>query len=153
ADFTNKTGDPVFDDTLRQGLAVQLEQSPFLSLVSDRQTEQTLQLMGKPGTQKLTPEIARELCERLGSKAYLTGTISSMGSQYVRGISAVNCQTGDPLAQEQLLADSKEKVLPKLGEAANRLRERLGESLKSVQKLATPIEQATTPSLEALQAY
>lgn len=153
ADFTNKTGDPVFDDTLRQGLAVQLEQSPFLSLVSDRQTQQTLQLMGKPSGQRLTPEIARELCERIGSKAYLGGTISNIGSQYVLGISAVNCQTGDPLAQEQVLADSKEKVLPKLGEAVIKLRERLGESLKSVQKLATPIEQATTPSLEALQAY
>jgi tetratricopeptide (TPR) repeat protein len=153
ADFTNKTGDAVFDDTLRQGLAVQLEQSPFLSLVSDQRARQTLQLMGKPADQKLTPEIARELCERTASKAYLSGTISSLGSQYVLGISAVNCQTGDTLAQEQVTADSKERVLPALGEAATKLRGRLGESLKSVQKLATPIEQATTPSLEALQAY
>ncbi len=153
ADFTNKTGDAVFDDTLRQGLVVQLEQSPFLSLVSERQAQQTLQLMGKPAGEKLTPELARELCQRVGSKAYLSGTISNIGSQYVLGISAVNCQTGDPLAQEQVLANSKEQVLPKLGEAAIKLRERLGESLKSVQKLATPIEQATTPSLEALQAY
>ncbi len=153
ADFTNKTGDAVFDDTLRQGLAVQLEQSPFLSLISDQRAQQTLQLMGKSAGHKLTPELARELCQRTGSKAYLSGTIASLGSQFVLGLSAINCQTGDTLAQEQVLADSKEKVLPKLGEAAIKLREKLGESLKSVQKLATPIEQATTPSLEALQAY
>src|SRR6266446_4232059 len=153
ADFTNKTSDAVFDDALRQGLAVQLEQSPFLSLISDQRTRQTLQLMGRPENQKLTPEIARELCERTASKAYLSGTISSLGTQYVLGINAVNCQTGDTLAQEQATADSKEHVLTALGEAATKLRSRLGESLKSVHKLATPIEQATTPSLEALQAY
>jgi serine/threonine protein kinase/tetratricopeptide (TPR) repeat protein len=153
ADFTNKTGDAVFDDTLRQGLAVQLEQSPFLSLISDQRARQTLQLMGKSADTKLTPEIARELCERTASKAFLSGTISSMGSQYVMGIKAVNCQTGDTLSQEQVIANSKEQVLPALGQAATKLRERLGESLKTVQKLATPIEQATTPSLDALQAY
>ena len=153
ADFTNKTSDAVFDDALRQGLAVQLEQSPFLSLVSDQRTRQTLQLMGKSPDAKLTPEIARELCERTASKAYLSGTISNIGSQYVLGINAVNCQTGDMLAQEQATADSKEHVLGALGDAANKLREKLGESLKTVHKLATPIEQATTPSLEALQAY
>ncbi len=153
ADFTNKTNDAVFDDALRQGLAVQLEQSPFLSLISDLRTRQTLQLMGKSPDAKLTPEVARELCERTASKAYLSGTISNIGSQYVLGINAVNCQTGDTLAQEQATADSKEHVLAALGEAATKLRERLGESLKSVRKLATPIEQATTPSLEALQAY
>jgi tetratricopeptide (TPR) repeat protein len=153
ADFTNKTGDAVFDDALRQGFAVQLEQSPFLSLVSDQQTRQALQLMGKSADAKLTPEIARELCERTASKAYLSGSISSLGTQYVLGINAVNCQTGDTLAQEQATADSKEHVLAALGEAATKLREKLGESLKSVHKLATPIEQATTPSLEALQAY
>jgi serine/threonine protein kinase/Flp pilus assembly protein TadD len=153
ADFTNKTGDAVFDDTLRQGLAVQLEQSPFLSLISDQRTRQALQLMGKSPDQKLTPEIAREICERTASKAYLSGTISSMGSSYVMGINAVNCQTGDTIAHEQVMASSKEQVLPALGTAATKLRERLGESLKTVQKLATPIEQATTPSLEALQAY
>jgi eukaryotic-like serine/threonine-protein kinase len=153
ADFTNKTGDAVFDDALRQGLAVQLEQSPFLSLVSDQRTRQTLQLMGKPAETKLTPEIARELCTRTASKAFLSGTISSLGTQYVLGISAVNCQTGDTLAQEQVTADSKEHVLTALGAAATKLRERLGESLKTVNMLATPIEQATTPSLEALQAY
>jgi tetratricopeptide (TPR) repeat protein len=153
ADFTNKTNDAVFDDALRQGLAVQLEQSPFLSLISDQRTRQTLQLMGKSPDAKLTPEIARELCERTASKAYLSGTISNIGSQYVLGINAVNCQTGDTLAQEQATADSKEHVLGALGDAANKLREKLGESLKTVHKLATPIEQATTPSLEALQAY
>jgi tetratricopeptide (TPR) repeat protein len=153
ADFTNKTNDAVFDDALRQGLAVQLEQSPFLSLISDQRTRQTLQLMGKSPDAKLTPEVARELCERTASKAYLSGTISNIGSQYVLGINAVNCQTGDTLAQEQATADSKEHVLAALGESANKLREKLGESLKTVHKLATPIEQATTPSLEALQAY
>src|SRR5579859_7214399 len=153
ADFTNKTGDAVFDDTLRQGLTVQLEQSPFLSLISDQRARQTLQLMGKPADAKLTPQIARDLCTRTGSKAYLTGTISSLGSAYVLGLNAVNCQTGDSLAQEQVTADSKEHVLTALGEASTKLREKLGESLKSVQKLATPIEQATTPSLEALQAF
>jgi serine/threonine protein kinase/Flp pilus assembly protein TadD len=153
ADFTNKTGDAVFDEALRQGLAVQLEQSPFLSLVSDQQSRQTLQLMGKPSDTRLTPEIARELCERMASKAYIGGTISSLGSQYVLGINAVNCQTGDMLAQEQTTADSKEHVLSALGDAATKLRGKLGESLKTVHKLATPIEQATTPSLDALQAY
>ncbi|HMH78779.1 MAG TPA: serine/threonine-protein kinase, partial [Candidatus Acidoferrum sp.] len=115
ADFTNKTNDAVFDDALRQGLAVQLEQSPFLSLISDQRTRQTLQLMGKPADARLTPEIARELCERTASKAYLSGTISNIGSQYVVGINAVNCQTGDTLAQEQATADSKEHVLGALG--------------------------------------
>jgi serine/threonine protein kinase/tetratricopeptide (TPR) repeat protein len=153
ADFTNKTGDAVFDDALRQGLAVQLEQSPFLSLVSDQQARQTLQLMGKSPDARLTPEIARELCERMTSKAYIGGTISNLGTQYVLGITAVNCQTGDLLAQEQSTADSKEHVLSALGDAATRLRAKLGESLKTVHKLATPIEQATTPSIEALQSY
>jgi serine/threonine protein kinase/Flp pilus assembly protein TadD len=153
ADFVNKTGDAVFDDTLRQGLTVQLEQSPFLSLISDQRMRQTLQLMGKPENQKLTPEIAREACQRLGSKAYLTGTISNLGSQYVIGLSAINCTTGEPLTQEQVTADSKEHVLSALGTASGKLRERLGESLKTVNNLSTPIEQATTPSLDALQAY
>jgi len=153
ADFNNKTGEPVFDDTLRQGLAAQLEQSPFLSLVSEQRVEQTLQLMGRPPDTKLSPEIARELCQRVGSKAYLSGSISTIGSQYVIGTSAVSCQTGDYLAQEQVTADSKEHVLKALGMSSTKLRERLGESLKTIQKLDTPIEQATTPSLEALQAY
>jgi eukaryotic-like serine/threonine-protein kinase len=153
ADFINKTGDAVFDETLRQGLAVQLEQSPFLSLISEQRTQETLRLMGRSPDTKLTPEVARDLCERAGSKAYLSGSISSLGSQYVIGLSAVDCQTGDSLLREQVTADSKERVLPALGDAATKLRGKLGESLKTVQKLATPIEQATTPSLEALQAY
>jgi serine/threonine protein kinase/tetratricopeptide (TPR) repeat protein len=153
ADFTNKTGDPIFDDTLRQGLAAQLQQSPFLSLLSEQRIQQTLRLMGLPPEGKLSPVVAGDLCQRAGSKAYLNGTISSMGSQYVISVSAVNCRTGDSLAQEQFTADGKENVLKALGEASTQLREKLGESLKTVQKLDTPIEQATTPSLEALQAY
>jgi len=153
AGFTNNTGDPIFDDTLRQGLAAQLQQSPFLSLVSDQRIQQTLRLMGRPPDAKLSPAIAGELCQRAGSKAYLTGSISSMGSAYVIGVSAVNCQTGDSLAQEQVPANGKESVLKALGTASTQLREKLGESLKTVQKLDTPIDQATTPSLEALQAY
>ena len=153
ADFNNKTGDPVFDDTLQQGLAVQLEQSPFLSPISDQRVQQMLQLMGRPRGTKITTEIARDLCARSGSKAYLTGSISSLGSQYVIGINAINCQTGDDLAQEQITADGKEHVLKALGDASTRLRQKLGESLKTIQKLDAPIDQATTPSLEALQAY
>jgi tetratricopeptide (TPR) repeat protein/predicted Ser/Thr protein kinase len=153
ADFSNKTGDAVFEDALRQGLAVQLEQSPFLSLISEQRIQQTLRLMGRPADTKLTPEVARDLCQRAGSKAYLSGTISSLGSQYVIGIKAVQCQTGDTLVQEQTTANSKEQVLGALSEAATKLRGKLGESLRTVQNLDTPIEQATTPSLEALEAY
>jgi len=153
ADFNNKTGDAIFDDTLRQGLAAQLQQSPFLSLVSDQRVQQTLRLMGKPPDAKLSPAVIADLCQRAGSKAYLSGSISNLGSQYVIGVNAVNCQTGDYLAQEQVTANGKENVLKALGEASTKLREKLGESLKTVQRLDTPIEQATTPSLEALQAY
>jgi eukaryotic-like serine/threonine-protein kinase len=153
ADFNNKTGDAIFDDTLRQGLAAQLQQSPFLSLLSEQRIQQTLRLMGRPPDTKLSPPIIGDLCQRAGSKAYLSGSISNLGSQYVIGVNAVNCQTGDYLAQEQVTANGKENVLKALGEASTKLREKLGESLKTVQKLDTPIEQATTPSLEALQAY
>jgi len=153
ADFVNKTGDPIFDDTLRQGLAAQLQQSPFVTLVSDQKIQQTLKLMGKPPETKLSPAIAADLCMRAGSKAYLSGTISSIGSDYVIGVSAVNCQTGDSLAQEQVTASGKDNVLKALGGVSTALREKLGESLKTVKKLDTPIEQATTPSLEALQAF
>jgi len=153
ADFVNKTGDPIFDDTLRQGLAAQLQQSPFLSLVSDQKIQQTLKQMGKPADTKLSPAIAADLCMRVGSKAYLSGTISSIGSEYVIGVSAVNCQTGDSLAQEQVTASGKENVLKALGATSTTLREKLGESLKTVRKLDTPIEQVTTPSLEALQSF
>jgi eukaryotic-like serine/threonine-protein kinase len=153
ANFTNKTGDPVFDETLRQGLAAQLQQSPFLSLVSDQRIQEELRLMGIPLDTKLSPTVVGDLCQRLGSKAYLGGTISSIGSQYVIGVSAVNCRTGDSVAQEQVTANGKEAVLSALDKASIKLREQLGESLKTIQKLDTPIEQATTPSLEALQAY
>jgi serine/threonine protein kinase/predicted Zn-dependent protease len=153
ANFTNKTGDPVFDETLRQGLAAQLQQSPFLSLVSDQRIQQELRLMGIPLDTKLSPAAVGDLCQRLGSKAYLSGTISSIGSQYVIGVSAVNCRTGDSVAQQQVTANGKEAVLSALDKASTKLREQLGESLKTIQKLDTPIEQATTPSLEALQAY
>ncbi len=153
ADFTNKTGDAVFDDTLRQGLAAQLQQSPFLSLVSDQKVQQTLLMMGLPADAKLTPEVARDVCKRGASKAYLSGSISKLGTQYVIGINAVNCQTGDSLGRQQVTADNKEAVLKALDTATVKLRETLGESLKTIQKLDTPIEAATTPSLEALQAY
>jgi Flp pilus assembly protein TadD/predicted Ser/Thr protein kinase len=153
ADFTNTTGDPVFDGTLRQGMTVQLEQSPFLSLVSEQQIQQTLLLMGQRGDAKLTPVIARELCQRTGSAAVLEGSIANLGSQYVLGFKAVNCRTGDSLAQEQATADGKERILKALGEAAAKLRQKLGESLSTVQKFDTPVEQATTASLEALQVY
>ena len=153
ANFTNKTGDAVFDETLRQGLAAQLQQSPFLSLVSEQRIQQELRLMGVPQDTKLSPTVAGDLCQRLGSKAYLSGSISSIGSQYVIGVGAVNCRTGDSIAQEQVTANGKESVLSALDKASTKLREQLGESLKTIQKLDTPIEQATTPSLEALQAY
>jgi len=153
ANFTNKTGDPVFDETLRQGLAAQLQQSPFLSLVSEQRIQQELRLMGVPPESKLTPKMAGELCERLGSKVYLGGSISNIGNQYVVGVNAVNCQTGDSVAQEQVTANGKEAVLSALGTASTKLREQLGESLKTIHELDTPIEQASTPSLEALQAY
>ncbi len=153
SDFINTTGDSVFDDTLKQGLSVQLEQSPFLDLVSERKINETLKLMGRPAGDRLTPEVTREVCQRIGSKAMLTGSIASLGSQYVIGLKALNCNTGDLLAEEQQQAAGKEAVLKALDAAAVSLRSKLGESLSSVQQYATPLEEATTPSLEALQAY
>jgi eukaryotic-like serine/threonine-protein kinase len=153
ADFTNTTGDSVFDGTLRQGLTVQLEQSPFLSLVPDQRIQQTLRLMGQPPDARLTLEIARDLCQRTEGAAVLDGSIASLGSQYVLGLKAENCRTGDSLAGEQVRATGKEQVLAAMDKAAANLRSKLGESLSTVQKFDTPIEQATTPSLEALQAY
>jgi serine/threonine protein kinase/Tfp pilus assembly protein PilF len=153
ADFTNTTGDPVFDEALRQGLSVQLEQSPFLSLISDQQIQQTLQMMGqKPGA-KLTPEIAREVCQRTGSAAVLDGSIAQIGSQYNMILKAVNCSNGKTLTSTEALASDKNQVLEALAKAASEIRNKLGESLSTVQKFDTPLEQATTPSLEALQAY
>jgi Tfp pilus assembly protein PilF len=153
ADFTNTTGDSVFDDTLKQGLAVQLEQSPFLKLVSERRVNETLKLMGRPAGDRLTPEVTREVCQRTSSKAMLAGSIAPLGSQYVIGLKAVNCDMGDVLAEAQEQAAGKEAVLKALDAAAVSLRGKLGESLSSVQKYATPVEEATTASLEALKGY
>jgi hypothetical protein len=153
SDFDNKTGDSVFDDTLKQGLSVQLEQSPFLDLVSERKVNETLKLMGRPAGDRLTPEVTQEVCQRTGSKAMLNGSIAGLGNQYVIGLKAVNCETGDVLAEAQEQAAGKEAVLKALDAAAVSLRGKLGESLSSVQKYATPVEEATTPSLEALKAY
>ena len=152
-DFANTTGDAVFDDTLKQALSIQLEQSPFLSLVSEQRVQQTLRLMGQPADARLISKIARELCQRVEGTAVLEGAIASLGSDYVVGLKAMNCGTGNTLAQEQGTANSKEQVLKVLDGAAVKLRGKLGESLSTVEKYATPIEQATTPSLEALQAY
>src|SRR6058998_1184066 len=153
ADFTNTTGDAVFDDTLKTALNVSLRQSPFLNVLSDSGVAKTLKLMTRPADTKLTPEVARELCQRAGSKAYIAGSIAGLGSQYVLGLKAVNCQSGDLLVQEQITAAAKEKVLDTLGQAASKLRGELGESLATVQKLDVPLAEATTSSLEALQAY
>ena len=153
ADFANSTGDPVFDDTLRQALSVALNQSPFLNVLPENKVAATLKLMSRPAGTKLTPEVTHELCQRAGSKAYIAGSIASLGSQYVLGLKVVNCQSGDPLAEQQVTATSKEKVLDALGEAASKLRTELGESLATVQKFDVPLEQATTVSLDALKAY
>jgi len=153
ADFANSTGDAVFDDTLKTALSVSLNQSPFLNVLAENKVGETLKLMSRPAGTKLTPEVTRELCQRAGSKAYLAGSIASLGSQYVLGLKAVNCQSGDPLAEQQVTAASKEKVLDALGEAASKLRTQLGESLATVQKLDVSLSEATTSSLEALKAY
>ena len=153
ADFTNTTGDAVFDDTLKTALNVSLRQSPFLNVLSDSGVAKTLKLMTRPADTKLTPEMARELCQRAGSKAYIAGSIAGLGSQYVLGLKAVNCQSGDLLVQEQITAAAKEKVLDALGEASSKLRGELGESLATVQKFDVPLDEATTSSLEALKAH
>ncbi|MGB0109925.1 MAG: serine/threonine-protein kinase, partial [Terriglobales bacterium] len=153
SDFANSTGDAVFDDTLKTALNLSLRQSPFLNVFSDSEVAKTLQEMTRPASTKLTPEVARELCQRAGSKAYIAESIGSLGSEYVLGLKAVNCQSGDTLAQEQVTAASKEKVLDALGEAASKLRGELGESLATVQKFDVPLSEATTSSLEALKAY
>ncbi|HEX4714316.1 MAG TPA: protein kinase, partial [Ktedonobacteraceae bacterium] len=153
ADFTNTTGDSVFDRTLQQGLWVHLEQSPFLNLVSYKRIGQTLALMTKPKDTRLTPELAREVCQRTGSAATIEGSIANLGSQYVIGLMAVNCVNGDVLAQEQVAAEGKEQVMKALGTAATGLRKKLGESLRSVEKYDAPIDGVTTSSLEALQAF
>ncbi len=153
ADFANSTGDAVFDDTLKTALSIALNQSPFLNVLSDNKVAATLKLMMRPRDTKLTPDVVRELCQRAGSKAYIAGAIANLGGDYVLGLKTVNCQSGELLAQEQVTVTTKEKVLETLGTVASKLRGELGESLASVQKLDVPLEQATTSSLEALQAY
>ena len=153
ADFDNKTGDAVFDGTLRQGLSVQLEQSPFLSLVSESGIQQGLRLMGQPAEAKLTPELARDLCQRAGGTAVLDGSIAQIGTQYLLTLKAVTCSNGELLASTEAEASDKSHILDALGKAASEIRNKLGESLSTVQKFDTPLQQATTPSLEALQAY
>jgi len=153
ADFANTSGDPVFDGTLRQGLSVQLEQSPFLNLVSDQRIADTMKQMEQSPGARLTKEMAHQLCQRVNAKAVIDGTIASLAPQYVLGLTASNCRTGETLAQEQVTASDKQHVLETLAKAASELRGKLGESLASVQKFDTPLEQATTSSLEALQAY
>jgi serine/threonine protein kinase len=153
AGFTNTTGDPVFDDTLRQGLSVQLEQSPFLSLVPDDRIQQALRMMGRKPDAKLTPEIAQDLCQRVGSAAAIEGSIAQIGTPYLLTVKAVNCSNGETLASTEAQASDKNHVLDALGKASSEIRSKLGESLSTVQKFNTPLEQATTPSLEALKAY
>jgi serine/threonine protein kinase/tetratricopeptide (TPR) repeat protein len=152
ADFVNKTGDPVFDDALKQALTIQLNQSPFLNIVSDRKIEETLKLMGQPAAQPITPELAKDVCIRTGSKATVLGSISNLGGQYVIGLNAISCGDGDTLASEQGTAADKRGVLKALSKAAGKLRGKLGESLATVERFDVPVE-ATTPSLEAWKAF
>jgi DNA-binding winged helix-turn-helix (wHTH) protein/tetratricopeptide (TPR) repeat protein len=153
ADIANNTGDPVFDTTLREALEIELEQSPYLMLVPEQRIQNSLRLMGKAADARLTPEVAREVCQRTAGEAVLDGSIAKLGNQYVLGLRAVNCRTGDHLSDLQTTAAGKEQVLKALGDISGQLRRKLGESLATLQKFDTPIEEATTPSLEALQAY
>jgi eukaryotic-like serine/threonine-protein kinase len=153
ADFANSTGDPVFDGTLRQGLAVQLEQSPFLSLVPEDRVQQTLQMMSQPADARLTPQLAREVCQRTASAAMLQGSIATLGNQYVVGLRAENCRTGKVLDDQLVQAAKKEDVLNALSQMASKFRARVGESLATVQQHDVPLEEASTSSLQALQAY
>src|SRR5580692_5404913 len=153
ADVANSTGEPVFDNTLKQALSISLRQSPFLNILSDSKVATTLTLMTRPPNTQITSEVAREICQRTRSNAYIGGTISALGKEYVLGLRAASCETGDVLAEEQATADRKEEVLSALGKAAAKLREKLGESLASVTKYNQPLEEATTSSLEALQQY
>ncbi len=152
-DFTNTTGDAMFDETLRQGLTVQLEQSPFLNLVTEERIRQVLRMMGQPADTRLTPAVAQEICERTASAAVLDGSIAPLGSQYVLGLRAVDCRNGRVLDTEQAQVARKEDVLNALSQIASRFRTRVGESLATVEKYDTPLIDATTPSLEALKAY
>jgi tetratricopeptide (TPR) repeat protein len=152
ADFANSTGDPIFDDTLKQALTTALRQSPFLNVLSDNRATATLRLMTRPPNTPLTPDVTREICQRADGKAWIQGSIASIGAEYIIGLKAVNCQSGDILAQEQVTAAGKEQVLDTLGQAASQLRRELGETLASVQKFDVPLRQATTSSLDALKA-
>jgi len=152
-DFVNSTGDAVFDGTLREGLSVELEQSPFLSLLSEEGIHHTLRMMGQPTNVRLGPEVVREVCQRTSSAAALDGSIALIGTRYNLILKAVHCASGDLLASSQAQANDKSHVLDALGKVASEMRSKLGESLSSLQKYNTPLEQATTPSLEALQAY
>jgi len=153
ADFSNSTDDTVFDDTLKQALAIQLEQSPFLNVLSDQKINQTLKLMNRPPSEKITRDVAREICQRSNSRALLTGSIVAVGNQYVIGLKALDCHSGDTISSAQAQAENRDRVLKALGEAGNDLREKLGESLASVAKFNKPLDQATTSSLEALKAF
>src|SRR5262245_28240202 len=153
AGFENSSGEPVFDFTLRQGLAAQLSQSPFLNIVPDERLRETLRLMGRVPDDRLSHEVALEVCRRQAVKAMLDGSITRLGRSYVVAVQATNCQTGESIAREQASVDGKEEVLGALGRMASRLRRTLGESLASIQRFDVPIEQITTPSLEALHAY
>jgi eukaryotic-like serine/threonine-protein kinase len=153
SDFVNTTGDPVFDGTLRQALAVQLEQSPYLNIFPQERVRDTLRYMGHSPDERVTPDLARQVCQREGVKAVLNGSISAVGTQYVVGVEAVNCLTGDNLAREQIPVDKKEQVLGAVGKVASNLRSKLGESLASLQKFDAPVEEATTSSLEALKYF
>lgn len=152
AEFANSTGDPIFDGSLRLGLTIQLEQSPFLSIVSDQRVQQTLRMMGQPAEAKLTPAIARELCQRSAGAAVLDGSIAQIGTQYLLTLKAVDCESGESLASTEAQAIDKNHVLDALGKTSSEMRKRLGESLSTVHKFDTPLERATTPSLEALKA-
>ncbi len=153
ADFTNQTGDAVFDSTLKEALAIQLEQSPILQLVSDAELHSNLQYLGQSGAQRITPELAQQLGQRLGVKAYLSGTIANLGPSYVVSINAVNCATGEVFAREQVTAPDKTAVLQAVSKAATAMRARLGESMASIQKLSTPYTNVTTTSLQAFHAF
>ena len=153
ADFTNQTGDAVFDSTLKEALAIQLEQSPLLQLVSDAELHNNLQYLGQTGAQRITPELAQQLGQRLGVKAYLAGTIANLGPSYVISINAVNCATGEVFAREQETAPDKTAVLQAVAKAATAMRARLGESMASIQKLSTPYTNVTTTSLQAFHAF
>jgi eukaryotic-like serine/threonine-protein kinase len=153
ADFLNTTGEAVFDGTLKQALAVQLQQSPFLNIVPEQRVREALKFMGRSPDEHVAGALAREVCERENIQAVINGSIAALGLQYVMSLEALNGHSGESLAREQVTADAKEKVLPTLGSAASQIRSRLGESLSSIQKFDKPIEEATTSSLEALKAF